>query len=102
MYTAMTAKEKKLLTNVLALKRAGYSLRRMQEIHPVSIAVLSRLTKGVFPRSPELRCRLGLCTLPFEERIARHPDGRSILYIYEFLKSREPVPLDWRQLPLFR
>ncbi len=99
-YKAMTAKEKKLLSHVLALKKSGYSLRRMQSIYPASIAVLSRLTKGVFPQSPLIRCGLGLTTLPFEKRLAGHPDKESILAIYEVLK-RKDAPLNLRQLSLF-
>ncbi len=96
----MTARESKLLSNVLALKKSGYSLRKMQGIYPVSIAVLSRLTKGVFPKNPAIRCRLGLASLPFEKRLEGHPDKNQILRIYELLKKKELSPPDSKQLSL--
>ena len=98
----MTAKEKKLLSNVLALKKSGYSLRKMQGIYPVSIAVLSRLSKGIFPESQVLKCRLGLVSLPFEKRLEGHPDKNQILRIYELLKKKELEPPNSKQLSLWQ
>jgi hypothetical protein len=97
----MTAREKKLHTQVLALRKRGYSLRDMQEFYPVSIAVLSRLTRGQFPKSPAIRSRLGLVNLTFEKRLEGHPDKDRILTVYKWLECLAQTQPHSRQLSLF-
>ena len=101
MYTAMTAKEKTFRTHLLALQQSGFSLRKIQEVYPVSIAVLSRVTRGAFPKSDTIRCRLGIETLKFEKRLEDYPEKNEILAIYQWLGSRDSGRVNSGQLSLF-
>ncbi len=87
--TTVSAKERRLQRQILRLREMGYSVRDLQRVYSVSTGVIHRLTKGKFPKSQQIRCKLGLQTLPFKKRIEGHQDKDSILAIYEFLRDRD-------------